>query len=149
VWRMRDRGSTPTRCDRVKPAGHATPLWQPHTSNPSPQQRRWWRSGLRYPSVNQMVISGSRSNRPFTSGPLLPAGAVLGVFRQRQCKLVTQATSMPSPNTSLQRTPARVECIALRRPAAVGNALATSALGRTLGPLSSGRYAPCARAVTK
>jgi hypothetical protein len=95
--------------------------------------------GYAYPSVNQMVISGPRLNRPLSSGSFLVAGAVRGLFLQRQCKLVTHTGSMPSPNTSLQRTPARIECIALRRPAAVGNALATSAYGRTLGPLSSGR----------
>ena len=111
----------------------------PRTSNRSPLQHRWWRSGLRCQSGNQMVNSGPRLNRPLTPGPLLPAGAVPGLFLQRQCTLVTYSGSMPSPNSSLQRTPARVEYIASRRPSAAGNVLATSAFGRTLGPLSSGR----------
>ena len=59
-------------------------------------------------------------------------------MRQSTINLWRNLRTASPPNSSLHRTPARVECIALRRPAAVGNALATSAFGRTLGPLSSG-----------
>ena len=61
------------------------------------------------------------------------------VQHPRDLRLVTHSKSTHWPNSSLQRTSARVECIASRRPSAAGNALATSAFGRTLGPLSSGR----------
>ena len=109
----------------------------------SPHRSLWQHrspcSRLRYPSVNQMVSSVLRSNRRPSSGANLAPGGVPGVLRHRQCQLVTHATSMQSPNSSLQRTPARGKYIAVRRPSAVGNVLATSAFGRTLGPLSSGR----------
>jgi len=68
-----------------------------------------------------------------------PRGPKLDVRCSSPCRLVTHSISMPSPNSSLQRTPARGEYIASRRPTAAGNVLATSAYGRTLGPLSSGR----------
>ena len=129
----------PVRSRSLQSAASLPPANRPRASNRSPLLHRSSRSGLRCPSGNQMVISGLRLNRHLPTGPLVVAGAGPGLFPQRQCKLVTYAGSMPSPNSSLQRTPARVEYIASRRPAAAGNVLATSAFGRTLGPLSSGR----------